>query len=184
MEERKNKILLGVILFGCVIYCFAYQHPFFMMKHLSMLLLGTAFFLLYEKKRIGWALWIGIFLLGFWASQQLSRIPVFGNGIAAIIFWEVPGALLLKKYHDTGWQGYVLPGCFAIWTGLYSAIISIHTFYHQGFLLLIVELASAFYMNWLIKKKGNGVIRAFLQSSILFIIICLVTFVRARGLII
>jgi hypothetical protein len=183
MVEKRNRILLGILCLAFVIYFVTYSYPFFMIRNLSMLLLGLAFFLLYEKKKMGWALWLGIFLLGTWISRQARGIPFLGSSLTASVFWLLLSVLLLKKYQDTHWQGYVLPGCFALWTGIYIAVASLPFFNQHGFWFLVAEIVSAFFMSGQIKKKGASITKALCLSGILFAIFCALIFART-GLVI
>ncbi|MEA4816731.1 MAG: hypothetical protein VB120_07740 [Lachnospiraceae bacterium] len=170
--NRKNNILLGVMLLILGIYSIAAK--FFNINHkmLPVILLGFAFVLLYFKKEKMWALFIGfVIILKELCNllNSLSGTPIIGSKLFWGVFFLLPGIFLLYKYFKTRKTKYLVPGSFAAWTGIFILSSFIECFSCMSGGLFFVCLGLTFLTAYVASGMKIGILYI-IVSIIMFII--------------
>lgn len=169
-QTNKNRILFAIIILLCAVCYFAMRQHWISIPGMSYLLLGGALFLLYYTKQKSWAIWGCVLFAGLWCSQFLKGYFPNSHSIGGIFLFLLPGILILMRYKKTGWKGYVLPGCFLIWGGLYVLLFHFHWFASRPCLSLMICILMAFYSAGHIKRQTAGIPTVFVRAALSFIV--------------
>lgn len=126
MNEKKNQILIGIILVVVGLYSLIAQWihlPFIRMRNLPVLFVATALLLLYYTKRQTWALVVGM-TLGFFGILGVFPSGYFNAGtfIAPMVF-IIPGLIFMTLYFSKKIIGFLIPGSILLWFGIFIGLI-------------------------------------------------------------
>ena len=163
--NKKNNILLGVILLLLGVYTIAMKFFDINYGSMPMLLAGAAFLLLYFTKEKLWALFIGFFIFLKGCSRHFSNISFVNNRLFWGLFFLLPGIFMVYKYRKTKQNKYLVPGSFSLWSGIFilSSFIECLDCISGG--LLFICLGLTFLTSYLL--SGARVGRGYIVTSII-----------------
>ena len=170
MERRKDSILIGIIILLFGICFIVMRRHWIRLDGLPYLLLGGAFLLLYYTKQKSWAVWGALLFAGLWGRHLLGTLFTSSQNIGGIFLFLLPGVVLLHRYRTTGWEGYVVPGCFLLWGGCYVLLSNFDRYASWPCTTLALCLMMVFYTARNIKRKKGSMPTLFLRSALLFAI--------------
>jgi hypothetical protein len=121
MDDKSNRLLIGIIIlllgvFSLLQNTFRINYTF-----ITITVGGMAFLLLYRTKRKGWSLVLGSYLTYIGMAGMLGSLPWFNSfgGIAAAMFFVVPGIIFMVLFFDKRIKGLLVPGSLLVWFGLF-----------------------------------------------------------------
>lgn len=169
MGTRKNQILLGVILLLIGVYTIAVKYFNINYGSFPVVMFGGTLILLYYTKNKPWALMVGSIVLLCGMSNILRHIPVIGDSLLGALLFMLPGIILILMYIRRKNICCIIPGCFAVWIGIFIILSSIPMCSSIAGALFFICFGLAFLSSYFISNKRLGVWTVIL-SSVMFII--------------
>ncbi len=158
MDNRKNQMLIGIII--CIIGVFAIFvniAPFSLFDVL-ITAAGGACLLLYVTKKMSFSLIIGAYLTYFGAVRILDGM--FGgalsvNGFVAM-FFIVPSAVFFVLYFDKNKRGLLFPASILLYMGVYLMLKDFLFFPYMSGGFFLICMAFSFLTVYFIGKGAHG----------------------------
>lgn len=155
---------------------------------LTLLGAGAAFLLLYNSKKKGWSLVLGMYLvyIGLMSASG-GVLPEYARRTAMIaMFFIIPGLLFLTQYVKKRRARLLYPASFLIWAGVYSVFSSFPFVGSMIPSLFFACLGGSFITIYFLSEYALG--KANFYAGVIFIAIAVLqiinlTAVRTAGLV-
>jgi hypothetical protein len=127
MENKKNQLLIGVILVVIGIYTLLNRWislPFWNLEQMWLLIAGGALLFLYHTKQKVWALIVGSIFVFCGALRLVSPIFMHNISLTAPMIFMIPGFVFIILYFANGVIGFLIPGSILIWFGIFIGLVT------------------------------------------------------------
>lgn len=165
MNSKKSHVFVGklLLILGIVFIILNMFRIKYSMA--SLVILGTALLFLYITKRKLWALFGGSIVLICGGSGIFYNIPIVGEYLMGALLFFIPGVLLLTLYYVNDNYNYLIPSCFAIWSGIFIFLTSLDLFRLMAGSLFFICFGMGFLMVYLLGRKIIGTWAVFVSAG-------------------